>query len=152
MIFSGYIRSLGCTRITWWLTDHLYTFGISSRLFIVLFKNSCSKTINIGLFTHAIAQIIQVGIMAEETHPFDVGSFPEPLTWPRWCWQWPNDPSTGKRFDVASLSYGKVTRITQYTILRQKGYLEDIKLERCVVGLDHLHRVGALIWGGNSIF
>ena len=37
-----------------------------------------------GLFVHAIAQIIQLGIMNKELAPYDVSFLDEPETWPRW--------------------------------------------------------------------
>ena len=35
-----------------------------------------------GLFTHSIANIIQIGIMIEETTPFDVSHLVQPPNWP----------------------------------------------------------------------
>ena len=40
-----------------------------------------------GLFTHAIAQIIQLGIMSGETLVFNISHMEEPHTWPL---TWPN--------------------------------------------------------------
>ena len=36
-----------------------------------------------GIFTHAVVNIVQLGIMVEEINPFDVSNyFDEPVTWP----------------------------------------------------------------------